>query len=77
MANVEDAFLNHLKVVFGNFGAYRQASDFFRLLLKRKVKRWLMLRCEMLTYYQQRAETRDKSDDLPNTLIILQKKVRG
>ena len=36
-----------------------------------------MLRGEMLTYYQQRAETRDKSDDLPNTLIILQKKVRG
>jgi len=59
------------------FGAYRQASDFFRLLLRRKVKRWLMLRYEMLTYYLQRAETRDKSDDLPNTLIILQKKVRG
>jgi hypothetical protein len=59
------------------FGAYRQASDFFGLLLRRKVKRWLMLRCKMLMYYQQRAETRDKSDDLPNTLIILQKKVRG
>ena len=65
------------RLVAAYFGAYRQASDFFRLLLRRKVKRWLMLRCEMLTCSQQGAETRDKSDDLPNTLIILQKKVRG
>ena len=55
------------KLVAAYFGGCRQASDFFRLLLRREVKRWLMLRCEMLTYYRQRAETCDKSDDLQNT----------
>jgi hypothetical protein len=55
------------KLVAAYFGGCRQASAFLRLLLRREVKRWLMLRCEMLTYYRQRAETCDKSDDLQNT----------